>query len=61
VPLADPQPSNACIRWLRGEKCRKVDPNFHYDCLKFDHIQSDFGKYPNAVFPSANKGKGKKN
>ena len=61
LPLAGSQPSNACIRWLRGEKCKKVDPSIPFDCLRYDHLDRDFGKYPNAVYPtSANKGKGKK-
>jgi hypothetical protein len=39
-----------------------VDPSYSFDCLRFDHLDRDFGKYPNAVYPTAaNKGKSKKN
>lgn len=55
VPVAGSQPSNACIRWIRGDKCRKTDSSITFDCLKFDHNQSDQGKYPNAVFPPKGK------
>ncbi len=44
VPVAGSQPSNACIRWIRGDKCRKTDSSITFDCLKFDHNQSDQGK-----------------
>ena len=49
------QPANACVRWLRGDKCRKTDPSIEFDCSKYDHIQADKGKYPDAVFPQKKK------
>ena len=55
MPVAGSQPSNACIRWIRGDKCRKTDSSITFDCLKFDHNQSDQGKYPNAIFPPKGK------
>lgn len=51
--MAGSQPSNACIKWLRGEPCKKVDATITYDCSRFDHLDKDHGKYPNASYPQA--------
>ena len=49
--VAGSQPSNACIRWIRGDACNKTDSTIKFDCSRFDHIQEDKGKYPDAIFP----------
>lgn len=42
-----------CTAWCKGVPCKYTDKSITFDCLKYDHLQDDKGKWPDAYMPGS--------